>query len=160
MIFIRPLDSSDDFSDLISLSRDFFNEYEAYHKDFFKINELKDQDVIRYFNSFCGQGSRKAFIAVEGKHILGYITAYVKEQANYWRFNRIGEISGLMVKDEYRHQGIAKSLVDEAIKFFTDQGLIYYTVYTAVHNRAGIEFYQKSGLQPLNSTLIGKIEPK
>jgi len=155
MISIRLLTRSDDFTDLIALSREFFKEYETYQKDFFKINELNAQDIIHYFNSFCEQESRMAFIALDGDRIIGYITVYVKEQANYWRFNKIGEISGLMVNMQYRKLGIGKNLLKEAIAFFSAQKLIYFTVYTAVANQAGLDFYQKNGLVPLYTTFIG-----
>ena len=71
-------------------------------------------DVISYFSSFCGQDSRKAFIAVDAGRTVGYITVYVNEREDYWQITRIGEISGLMVKKEYRHRGIAEKLLEEA----------------------------------------------
>lgn len=114
MIEIRLLKIENSFTDLISLSREIFNEYKVYHKDFFKITEMKDDDITSYFASFCGQAKRKAFIAVECELIVGYITAYIKEQAHYWEIKNVGEISSLMVQKEYRHKGIAKNLMVEA----------------------------------------------
>lgn len=158
MIFIRSLNQNDDYFDLITLSREFFEEYEAHHKDFFKIEHLQDQDIYQYFLSFCGEETRKAYIAVDGAQIIGYITAYVKNQADFWYFNKIGEISGLMVKQTHRKQGVAKLLLDKAIQFFRSHGLIYYTVYTAVANQTGLDFYRKNGLVPLYTTLIGETQ--
>ncbi|HSB66627.1 MAG TPA: GNAT family N-acetyltransferase [Anaerolineales bacterium] len=155
MIIIRQLEKTDDYDDLIILSREFFREYEAHHKDFFKIDHLHDQDIYQYFLSFCGVETRKAFIAVDGDRIVGYITAYVKNQADYWHCKQIGEISGLMVADVFRKRGVAKRLLDEAVQFFSLQGLVYYTVYTAVANQAGLDFYHKNGLVPLYTTLLG-----
>jgi hypothetical protein len=40
--------------------------------------------------------------------------------------------------------------------FFATQGLQYYTVFTAVENRAALEFYVRNGLAPLYTTMIGK----
>jgi ribosomal protein S18 acetylase RimI-like enzyme len=156
MIEIRALNQNEDFTDLVTLSRHFFEEYESHHADFFKIDNLRDEDVIHYLAAFCGHASRKAYIAVDGKRIVGYITAYVKDQADYWRYKRVGEVSGLMVQKEYRHQGIARRLLAKAKAFFLSKDLKYYTVYTTVANQAGLDFYQKNGLTPLYTTLLGE----
>ncbi len=159
MINISTLNISDDFRDLITLSRDFFREYEMHHQDFFKIDELKNEDIISYFSSFCVNPARKAYIALDGERIVGYITVYVKEQANYWQVKKVGEISGLMVDKEYRRRKIAEKLLDQAYAFFSAEGIKYFTVYTAVENRLAIDFYRKNGLMPLYTTLVGEIEP-
>jgi ribosomal protein S18 acetylase RimI-like enzyme len=157
MIKIRLLNRKDDFNDLISLSQEFFHEYEAHHKDFFKIQMLQPEDVLSYFSSFCGQSSRKAFIAIDAGRTVGYITLYVNERADYWYITRVGEISGLMIHKDYRHQGIAEKLMEQAIQFFKDKQLDYYTVFTAVANHGAIDFYRRMGLVPLYTTMIGEI---
>ena len=155
MIDIRMLSEENNFSDLISLSRLFFEEYERHHEDFFEIGALKDQDVVDYFSSFLRQEHRNAFVAVDSGRIVGYITVYVKRQAEYWQVKTVGEISGLMVHNDYRRQGLAARLLSRAKDFFSSQGVKYYTVYTAVANQAGLDFYRNQGLEPIYTTFIG-----
>jgi ribosomal protein S18 acetylase RimI-like enzyme len=157
MIEIRPLNKDDRFDDLLSLSREFFHEYEAHHQDFFKIDRLKDENILGYFASFLEHEFRQAFIAVENGRIIGYITVYVKDQADYWQVKRVGDISGLMIQKEYRRKGIAQKLLAKAKEFFASQGVKYYTVFTAIENRGALDFYRENGLTPLYSTLIGEI---
>ena len=157
MIEIRKLSNEDNFKNLIYLSREFFQEYQAHHKDFFALDELKDEHIINYFSSFCDRTTRQAFIALDEGRIVGYITVYVKEQADYWQVKRLGEISGLMVQKEHRQQGIGRRLLDRAKDFFAAQGVKYYTVYTAVENRAALDFYRQNGLAPLYTTMVGEI---
>jgi ribosomal protein S18 acetylase RimI-like enzyme len=152
----RPLLKTDDFRDLLSLSREFFNEYESYHKEFFKIDHLSDDDIISYFSAFCDSESRRAFIALTDNRIVGYITLYIRDQADYWRVKRAGEVSGLMVDSRYRQQGISRELMNHARKFFVSHGVKYFTLYTSVENMDALEFYSKDGLVPLYSTLIGE----
>jgi hypothetical protein len=57
MIEIHLLKREDNFTDLISLSREFFNEYTEYHQDFFTLSELRDDDITSYFASFCTQAN-------------------------------------------------------------------------------------------------------
>ena len=157
MVEIRLLTLEDDCKDLVILSRAFFHEYESHHEDFFKLDRLEESDITSYFSSFCRTDSRKAYIAVDGNRMVGYITVYVKDQTSYWQVKQVGEISGLMLQEEYRHQGLARRLLQESIKFFKAHGLSYYTVYTAVENQVAIDFYQENGLVPLYTTMIGEV---
>jgi ribosomal protein S18 acetylase RimI-like enzyme len=157
MIEFRRLQMEDSLHDLMTLSQEFFKEYEAHHPDFFKIDRLTEKDVASYFSTFCGQPGRAAFIAVKDQQMVGYITVYIKEQAGYWRYKSIGEISGLMVHKDYRHQGIAKRLFAEAKDFLSACSVRYYTVYTAASNQAGLDFYRKNGLVSLYTTLLGEL---
>jgi ribosomal protein S18 acetylase RimI-like enzyme len=157
MINICSLNLDGPFDDLISLSREFFQEYQANHQAFFKIDDLKDEDVIHYFSSFCGAKNRGAYLALVDGQTVGYITVYVKEQANYWQVKRVGEISGLMVRKEYRRLGIGKELIARAKGFFIARDVRFYTVYTAVENRVALDFYRHNGMTLLYTTMIGEV---
>ena len=157
MIEIRSLTKADNVDDLIFLSREFFEEYEVYHKDFFKIDNLTEEQIVDYFTSFRDSEFREVFIALDNEHIVAYMTVYVKHQADYWQIKRIGDISGLMVQKEYRHRGIAKKLLGKAKDFFARQEVKYFTVFTAIENQGAINFYRDNCLIPLSTTLLGEI---
>jgi len=154
-ISIRPLTKGDKLDDLIALSRQFFTVYEAHHPDFFEIDNLDDGDATAYFSHWLENDDGETFVAlVEGK-IIGYITVYVREQADYWKVKQVGVISGLMVHPTHRRRGIAGQLFGQAKVFFKEKGVRYFTAYTAVANQGAIEFYEQSGLTPLHTTMIG-----
>ena len=157
MTEIRLLEKDDALDDLITLSREFFYEYEGHHGDYFNIVSLEDDHIIRYFTSFWEHETRKAYIAIIDGKIVGYITIYINEQADYWQVKKVGEISGLMVKKEFRRLGIASELMKKAEVFFQANALKYFTVYSAVNNREAIDFYKKCGLHPLYMTLVGEV---
>ena len=159
MLTIRPLHSDDPLDDLLALSRTFFGEYEAHHPDFFKIDRLDDRQVAGYFTSFRQRPDRQAILALNGEHIVGYVTVYVAAQEDFWQIKRTGHISGLMVQPEYRRRGLAARLLAAAQEFFAAQAVRYYTVYTAVENRAALAFYEQNGLAPLYTTMLGEITP-
>jgi hypothetical protein len=50
MIIIRTLQKQDDLHDLIVLSKEFFKEYEAHHEEFFKVDDLRDGDIVEFFS--------------------------------------------------------------------------------------------------------------
>jgi ribosomal protein S18 acetylase RimI-like enzyme len=154
---IRPLTKTDNLDDLIALSRTFFAEYEAHHADFFQIDRLENEDVRRYFSRWLDDENGESFIALAGERIVGYITIYVRPQASFWQVKQVGEISGLMVHPAYRRQGIAGQLLARAKGFFAEKGVRYFAVYTSVENRGALAFYERRGLQPLYTTLLGEV---
>jgi len=155
MIYIRELRREDDLHDIITLSRDFFQEYEAYHQDFFKIDQLSDSDIVNYFSRWIENENGKAFIALAEDRLVGYITVYVHEQAPYWKVKKVGDISGLMVHRDHRRRGIANQLLAHARAFFAKHGVRYFTLFTATENKAGIAFYERNGLIHLHTTMLG-----
>lgn len=156
-IEIRSLKKDDPFEDLISLSRDFFGEYEGYHQEFFKLDRLNDKDIQAYFTHWLEAEHGGVFIALDKDRIVGYITVVVTTQEPFWKIKKIGHISGLMVHQAYRRLGIGIQLMEKGKDFFEAEAVKYFTVYTAVSNREAIIFYECNGMVPLYTTLFGEI---
>jgi ribosomal protein S18 acetylase RimI-like enzyme len=156
MVKIRSLRNNDPFDDLISLSRVFFEDYQANHPEFFNLSDLRDGHIRDYFTSFLHDEDRRAFIALDSDRIVGYLTVYARTQPEYWAIKRVGEISGLMVSKAYRRRGIASQLLAQAQSFLAQKRVRYLTVYTAAHNQAGLQFYRANGLEPLHIRFLGK----
>jgi ribosomal protein S18 acetylase RimI-like enzyme len=154
---IRQLEREDDLADLISLSRAFFVEYEAHHDEFFDIVGLEEEHITGYFERTLGSDSDATFVAVVNQHMVGYITVHVRPQAAFYKIKEVGAISGLMVQREHRRSGIGRRLLAQARAFFKEQGVRYFTVYTALANESAISFYEADGLLPLQTTLVGVI---
>jgi len=155
---VRELKKEDDLNALVQLSKDFFYEYESNHPYFFKINKLEDADITNYFLRFIDNADRKAFIAIAGDTIVGYISVLIQEQAGYWMINKVGHISGLMVHNKHRRKGTGRKLMQSAAEYFKQKKVKQYTLFTSVNNKCGIEFYEKCGLEKLFVTLMGEIE--
>jgi ribosomal protein S18 acetylase RimI-like enzyme len=158
MVTIHRLQGGDDLRDLVALSRAFFVEYEAHDRVFFALDALDEGAIADYFSSFVGQEDRAAFVALREGRAVGYVTAYVQVQSPNWQVRRVGHISGLMVQQEERRQGIGGRLLDRVRAFFHERGVRYYTLYTAVGNRGALAFYEAQGMAPLYTHLLGEIE--
>lgn len=157
MIDIRELNHNDDFEALIALSREFFREYESYHENFFEINELKAEDITDYFSKWIDDDNGETCIAISDNEIVGYITFYIKAQADYWMVKKIGEISGLMIGKSHRRKGIAEILFNESLEFFKKKNVRFFTLFTALENNDVLEFYKKQGMMPICITMMGEI---
>jgi ribosomal protein S18 acetylase RimI-like enzyme len=158
MIIIRALEKDDDLHDLIAVSKDFFEEYEAHHEEFFGIDNLKEGDIVDFFTHSIEAENSATFVAVEEGRMVGYITVSVRPQPGFYKIKQVGAISGLMVHKDYRRRGIAGELLARAVAFFEEKNVRYYTVFTAMANQAAIRFYEKHGMAPLHTTMIGQID--
>ena len=158
MTVIRKLQQEDGFDDLIALSRAFFEEYEAHHEDFFKIDRLQDADIIGYFSKTRDSDKAATFVAVQDGRIVGYITVFIKSQAGYWQIKTVGDISGLMVHKDHRRQGIGSQLLAAATASFHERDVRYFTIYTAATNQTAIAFYEHNGMSALYTTLLGETD--
>jgi ribosomal protein S18 acetylase RimI-like enzyme len=157
MTIIRELQKQDDLHDLIVLSKEFFEEYVALHGEIFQVDDLRDSDIVEFFSRPIESEDSATFVAVVEDRMIGYITVSVHSQAGFYRVKRIGAVSGLMVQKNYRRRGIAGQLFDRAVAFFAEQGVKYYTLYTATTNQGAIRFYEQRGMTPLQTVMQGKI---
>ncbi|MBA4395420.1 MAG: hypothetical protein C0407_17865 [Desulfobacca sp.] len=148
----------DDLKALVQLSKDFFSEYESNHPYFFGIDKIEDADITNYFARFIDSTDRKAFVAVVGGAMIGYISVLIQEQAGYWKIKMVGHISGLMVDKDHRRKGTGRKLLQSAADYFKQKNVKQYTLFTSVNNKCGIEFYEKCGLEKLFVTLMGEIK--
>ena len=157
MVKIRALRKKDGLIEIIVLSREFFFEYENYHKEFFKINELQDKILTLFFRETINNRDSKTFVAIDSKKIIGYITVSIKTRLKIYQIRKVGYISGLMVNKNFRKQGIAKKLLGEAKKWFRTKKVKYYTLETSSNNKRAISFYEKNNIKPLKTQRMGKL---
>ncbi|MCK4871945.1 MAG: GNAT family N-acetyltransferase [Phycisphaerales bacterium] len=156
MISIRELQPEDDLTAILTLCKDFFSEYEGYHKEFFDTDDLSDADISGRFLQSMESDSSATIIALVDDAIVGYASVAVREQPRFYRIKKVGAVSGLMVAKEHRRQGIATRLLAEAKAYFQRNGIRYFTVYTAVANQAAITFYEQNGMAALHTAFIGE----
>jgi len=155
---IETLSSIDDdtLKFLYELSLSYFKEYES-HDQTNTIEELTIEHIENYFSAFLNRQNRRASIARIDDKIVGYVTYYEKQRQCFYEITSIGEISGLFVDKKYRNQGIGKELMDCAIYFFKTRRIEYYSLFTSVNDRKGIEYFKKNGMYENNVILHGRI---
>ena len=158
MTIIRTLQSEDDLNDLITLSKDFFEEYEVHHEEFFDIDNLQEGDIVDFFTHSIEAENGATFVAIEEGRMVGYITVSVRPQPGFYKIKQVGAISGLMVHKDWRRRGIASQLIARTVEFFAEKNVGYYTVYTAWVNQPAIRCYEKHGMSPLYKTFIGRVD--
>ncbi len=157
MIRIRPLKEKDIGSDVVDLSRLFFEEYQKYHRDYFAITALKDIQVKKFFYTVLKARNSQALIALDGARVIGYITFSIQKRESFKKLGKVGYISGLMVSPQCRRKGIGNALFKKAKAWFREKGVPYFYLETSVNNRNGIAFYRTNKMRPLRTQYIGEV---
>lgn len=156
MITIRELRPEDDLNAVLALCRDFFDEYQEHHEEFFDTDNLTDADISGRFRESLESDTSATIIALIDGKIVGYASVVIREQPRFYKVKKVGAISALMVAKEYRRRGIATKLLMESKIYFRRHGIKYYTFYTAVANEAALRLYEKCGLKVLHTAFIGE----
>jgi ribosomal protein S18 acetylase RimI-like enzyme len=157
-ITIRKLHADDSLADLVELSKAFFAEYTQHEERFFEIDEVSDADVREYFGRSVDNENAATFVACLGERVIAYVTIFVREQPHFWAVKRVGSVSGLMVDPKYRRKGIGDQLLRQAIEFFRERSVCYFTAFTAVSNTVALRLYERHGMKPLCTTLLGYVD--
>lgn len=69
-----------EFKDLVSLSREFFEEYGFHHEGFFTLAVLRDGDIVSYFSNLLGNDDGEVIVTLEEGRTVGYIAVCVRKQ--------------------------------------------------------------------------------
>lgn len=112
MIIIRELRPKDDLKPVLELCKEFFAEYQTHHKEFFDTDNLTDSDIIGRFQESMHSNDSATIVAIIDGKIAGYASIAVREQPCFYKIKKVGVISALMIKKEYRRRGIATGIVN------------------------------------------------
>ncbi|MCX6816185.1 MAG: GNAT family N-acetyltransferase [Candidatus Aenigmarchaeota archaeon] len=82
---------------------------------------------------------------VNGK-AAGYILIFIKKDVPIYTVGRIGYISDLFVKKEFRRMKIGSRLMNESIKWFKKRGLKHISLNVYDGNKNARAFYEKHGM--------------
>ncbi len=74
--------------------------------------------------------------------------------------NKISKLEAIYVKDKYRNNGIATSLIEEFKLWSSNHGIKYIEVQVLNDNVKALNLYTQEGFNKFKSTLITTIEEK
>lgn len=81
---------------------------------------------------------------IKGKPV-GYSLIYIKKNIPIFKLERIGDISDLFVKKEFRGKGISNKLKDNAIKWFKKRGIKNMVVNVHCENKSAYSVFKRWG---------------
>jgi ribosomal protein S18 acetylase RimI-like enzyme len=96
---------------------------------------------VRQIDDDIAANAEGIFVAVENGKVVGYVTSRVDHDS------KIGWIPNLAVLPEYQQHGIGKVLIETALTYMTEAGMLYARIETLAHNTVGQHFYPSMGFK-------------
>lgn len=106
------------------------------------INEnYKVQD---FYEKLIDNENKIILIARDNDIILGYVYGFIQDNGNLFN-NKIAQLDALFVKEQYRGNGIARSLMKDFINWAEEKGAAYIELSVCKGNTNAINLYENEG---------------
>ncbi len=129
-----------------------------FQEDLYKINvpgfiysTLFYQEAKRRLKAALGVASERLFVARNDHEIIGFIWATVTN--HFLSYSQIGVITQIYVIQQYRNQGIAKLLLNEAEEFFLLNRVNKVQLNVTLSNIPAFTLYRELGFLPTRATM-------
>lgn len=96
---------------------------------------------VRHIDADIAANPAGIFVAEEEGQVVGYITTRIDQDT------KVGGIPNLGVLPAYRGQGLGRQLIETAIAYGREQGMLYLRIETLAHNPIGQYLYPSCGFQ-------------
>ncbi len=133
---------AEDLPDLLAL----FAELDRLQRDWrvFTPRPGVSDEVARKYREAVGRADAMVAVAEDGGKIVGM--AYAEPQTpSRFSDERSLEVSGVIVREGRRREGIGRLLMQEAVRFAREKGLRWVTLHTFGPNKDAMEFWENLG---------------
>lgn len=96
---------------------------------------------VRHIDNDIAANAGGIFVAEIDNQVIGYITTRLDQES------KVGGIPNLGVLPGYRGAGIGRRLIETAIAYAKDAGMLYLRIETLAHNPIGQYLYPSCGFQ-------------
>lgn len=106
------------------------------------INE--NYKVKNFYEQYIENENMCILVAKGNETILGYVYGFVQDNGSLYN-NKVAQLDALFVKEQYRGNGIAKSLMKEFINWAEEKGVAYIELSVCKDNSDAINLYENEG---------------
>ncbi len=121
---------------LTDLIQDERKNYDSNINENYKVEEFYEKSI--------DDNNKIILVARENNIILGYIYGFIQDNGNLYN-NKIAQLDALFVKEQYRGNGIAISLMKEFINWAEEKGVAYIELSVCKNNTNAISLYENEG---------------
>ena len=146
MIVIRTLRKSDNYYDLVELTKEFYKEYEL-HNDLYLTDRISEKEIRKFFRDATKHGDEEAFVAVDNGKIVGFVLLSIEPRVpTFYRIKKIGLISIMMVDRAHRKSGMGSMLMERAKKWLKARKVEYVPSRDRAQEQVCADILSKEGL--------------
>lgn len=106
------------------------------------INE--NYKVEEFYEKLINNNDKTIFVARDNDIVLGYVYGFIQDNGSLYN-NKVAQLDALFVKEQYRGNGIARSLTKEFINWAEEKGVAYIELSVCKNNTNAISLYENEG---------------
>lgn len=111
----------------------------------FDSNIKEDFQIPNFYEKYYYDKNYFLMLALNDEEPIGFISAYLKEEAGNVVVDSTGMISGLYIKAEYRGRGIATELLEQAYHWCRGKNIKKVDINVYNENESAKKLYAKEG---------------
>ena len=100
--------------------------------------------VQEFYEKLIDSDNKIILVARDNDIILGYVYGFIQDNGNLFN-NKIAQLDALFVKEQYRGNGIARSLMKDFINWAEEKGAAYIELSVCKDNTNAINLYENEG---------------
>lgn len=121
---------------LTSLIQDERKNYDSNINENYKVEE--------FYEKLINNDDKRILVARDNDIILGYVYGFIQDNGSFCN-NKVAQLDALFVKEQYRGNGIARSLMKEFINWAEEKGVAYIELSVCKDNTNAISLYENEG---------------
>lgn len=136
-----------DSKDIVTLFIEFMKEHEKLvinNNPYFRLHVAKTKNYVQDFRKFILKNikSKNSIVmyAEENGKPAGYCLAYIKKNIPIYKINKLGYLSDIFVRKNFRKLGISSKMKDESFKWFVKKGVKYVSIIVYKGNKARVVY--------------------
>lgn len=133
-------------------SKLFEKEYREFD-DSLKVSWPFEKEGENYFRDVID--NHYTIVAIVNENVVGYLAGSLNIQNSY-NTTSIAELDNMFIEEEYRNQGIGKSLIQNFIEYCNKNNIDEIKVTASFKNKNAIQFYIRNGFEEFELTLKKK----
>ena len=106
------------------------------------INE--NYKVEEFYEKLINNNDKTIFVARDNDIVLGYVYGFIQDNGSLYN-NKVAQLDALFVKEQYRGNGIARSLIREFINWARGKEVAYVELSVCKDNANAISLYENEG---------------
>ena len=106
------------------------------------INE--NYKVQEFYEKLINNNDKTIFVARDNDIVLGYVYGFIQDNGSLYN-NKVAQLDALFVKEQYRGNGIARSLMKEFINWAEEKRVASIELSVCKDNTNAISLYENEG---------------
>ena len=151
-IIIRPIEEADR-PVVISLWEEFIDYHKKREIEFNLVDEAS-KVYSSYLNEILKKQDNCLLVAEVEGNIAGYILGGILKTTGFFKHDKIGRITEIFVREDYRKNSIADSLLEEIIEWFRERGILRIETDYYIKNKGAELLWKKTGFVPERTFLV------